>query len=507
VVRLGVRAKLVFLSLLILVVVSFSFMLLQLRLSRAWIEEDLKERAVLFAREVAAVIGDRRQLEGGPLLERQLSQIMGVRRSVLHLDILRFDPEGSRVIASSHATARLPFTRREAQHVHQGQVVSRMVADTEGRSWEVLAPITLDDAVAGAIAAKFSLKRFDAREAGLRRWDFLLTAAFVLLMGSLMTVAVHLVVNRPIRQLVEAIGRVQRGNTAVPARVDTADEFGVLARHFNEMLVRIEDFNSELQRRIKEATHELEGRYQEVQRLHEQLFVMQRRLSHSERLALAGRVMAEVAHEVGTPLHSVAGHLELLRQDLQPLSDEARRRLGVIDGQLARVTEIIAQLLDLTRPTQGEPQALDLGALVSETAEIVRPGIVAGGLALEVEKPPALPAVVGHASQLQQVVLNLLTNAMDATPVGGRIQVCSRVRGDGDHVELEVRDSGRGIPAAQHKQIFEPFFSTKGPGGGLGLGLFISAQIVREHRGVIEVASREGEGSVFRVVLPAVEAV
>jgi signal transduction histidine kinase len=99
--------------------------------------------------------------------------------------------------------------------------------------------------------------------------------------------------------------------------------------------------------------------------------------------------------------------------------------------------------------------------------------------------------------------LNLLTNAMDATPAGGKIRVCSRVREGGDGVELEVRDTGRGIPAAQHRQIFEPFFSTKGPGRGLGLGLFISAQIVREHRGVIEVVSREGEGSVFRVVLPS----
>lgn len=504
-IRLGVRAKLVLLSLLILIVVSFGFTLFQVRLSRMWFEEDLRERAVLFAREVAATIGDRHQLEGGPLLERQISQIMGVRRSVLQLEILGFEEAGTRVIATSQASSRLPFTRKEAEQVRWGHVVSRMIADGTGRSWEVMAPVSLEGNVAGAIAAKFSLKRFDDREARLRRVDLLLSAASVLIMGSLMTVAVQLVVNRPIGRLMEAIQHVRGGTTGPAAPVETTDEFGILARHFNDMLVRIEDFNSELQRKIKEATHELEGRYQEVHRLHEQLFSMQRALSHVERLALAGRVMAEVAHEVGTPLHSVAGHLELLRQDLPPalVTGEVGRRLAVIESQLARVTEIIAQLLDLTRRTSGQGRPVDLNRLVGETVELIRPAVASGGLLLDVATASNLPPVVGHGDQLQQVVLNLLTNAMDATPPGGRIGVVTRALAERELVELEVRDTGRGIPAAQQREIFEPFFSTKGPARGSGLGLFISAQIVREHRGRIEVTSREGQGSIFRVVLPA----
>src|SRR5256885_6644417 len=133
-------------------------------------------------------------------------------------------------------------------------------------------------------------------------------------------------------------------------------------------------------------------------------------LSHAERLALAGRIMAEVAHEVGTPLHSVAGHLELLRQDLPPsaLSDDVRRRLAVIDTQLARVTQIIAQLLDLTRRTPGEPEKVDVNRLVTEIAEVVRPGMVAAGLVLDAATQPELPRVDGYSNHLQQVVLNLL---------------------------------------------------------------------------------------------------
>jgi two-component system NtrC family sensor kinase len=493
--RLGVRAKLVLLSLLILVVVSFSFTWLQIRLSRAWFEEDLRTRAVIFAREVAATIGDRREFENRELLQHKIRQIMAVRQSVFQLDVLGFNETGSHIVATSYEPRRLPFTRREGEKVRQGDVVSHMVTDRDGRSWEVMAPIRLEGDVVGAIAAKFSLSLAASREARLRGWDLALTAISVLLMGSLMGLAVHVVVTRPVRRLVDAIRHVDAGHPDVPVRVESRDEFGVLGRHFNEMLARIEDFNSELQARVKEATSELERRYHEVQR-------MQRSLSHAERLALAGRIMAEVAHEVGTPLHSVAGHLELLRQDLprSALNDDVRRRLSIIDAQLARVTQIIAQLLDLTRRTPGEPEAVDVNRLVTEIAEVVRPGIVAAGLRLDATTQPSLPPIEGYANQLQQVVLNLLTNAVDATPAGGRIAVATSARER--HVELAVSDTGRGIPTVEQTQIFEPFFSTK---GGSGLGLFISAQIVREHHGRIEVTSEPGQGSTFRVLLPVGE--
>ena len=506
--RLNVRGKLVLGTLLIVVVVSFGFTFLQLRLTRGWVEEDLRERAVLFAREIAATIGDRREFDNGPLLRQQIQRIMQVRRSVLQLDILRFEPAASVVVASSHPERRLPFTHADAGQTRKGRVVSRLVTRPDERFWEVLAPITLEGEVAGGVAATFSLERADVLSARIRVWSLALTAASVLLMGALMSVAVGWVVNRPIQRFMDAIQRVRRGDSIAAVDVVAADEFGVLARHFNEMMARIHDFSDELQTRVKEATHELEGRYQEVERLRELLFAMQRDLGRAERLALSGRIMAEVAHEVGTPLHSVAGHLELLRQDLPPalLSETVTRRLGIIEGQLARVTEIIAQLLDLTRRVPGEPAPVDLNRLVRDTAELVRPGIARAGLTLDVACDAGVPPVLGDGRQLQQVVLNLLTNAMDATSAGGRIRVVTRAHAEAPPVELEVSDTGRGIPADQHRQIFEPFYSTKGPGRGTGLGLFISAQIVREHRGRIDVESREGRGTTFRVRLPAAEA-
>ncbi len=113
--------------------------------------------------------------------------------------------------------------------------------------------------------------------------------------------------------------------------------------------------------------------------------------------------------------------------------------------------------------------------------------------------------MVARIGRFKQVILNLLTNAIDATPTGGRIEVTARALPDEGQVEIAVADTGRGISAADHKQIFEPFFSTKEPGRGTGLGLFITAEIVREHKGRIEIESDEGRGSTFRVVLPAAE--
>jgi two-component system NtrC family sensor kinase len=389
---------------------------------------------------------------------------------VLQLDIVRLPPGGAAVVATSEPSHRLPFTPEDEAAVRDGAVISRLLAGGPERSWEVMAPIELDGAVAGAVAARFSVGRFDAREARSRSIALWLTAISVLLMGSLMTLAVHGVVNRPIERFVQAMG----GAEAEPVAVTANDEFGAMARRFNDMIARAR----------------------------ERLFAMQRDLSHAERLALSGRIVAEVAHEVGTPLHSVMGHLELLREDLPPAarSETVERRLRVIESQLGRLREIIDGLLDLTRRSPQPAVPIDVNALVHETLELVRPAVAAARLTLTVDADPALPRLLAQRSELQQVVLNLLTNALDATPPGGAIRVATRVCGD--EVEIEVADTGCGIPTPELKRVFDPFVTTKDPQRGTGLGLFICAQIVHHHGGHIDVSSEPGHGSSFRVLLP-----
>jgi two-component system NtrC family sensor kinase len=503
--RLGVRQKLVLLSVTVMIVISFGFTALSLRLSRGWVEEDLKDRAIAFAREFAATIGDQREFESRPVLTEQIRQVLQIRRNVSQLDILAFDGSGSgaRVVATSHPERRLPFSRSDLERTRRGEVVSRLIE--RERYWEVMAPITLDGAIAGAAACRFSLERPDRLASRTRMWALALTAASVVVMGFLMHLAIRQVVDRPIRSFVNAIARIHSGDTGAVVQVKSADEFGVMAQHFNDMMVQINQFSDELQLRVKEAVAELDQRYHEVQSLNEQLFELGRRLSHAERLSVSGRLMAQVAHEIGTPLHSVAGHLELLRKELPAdlLTEDTRRRLRIIGTQLVRVSEIITQLLDLTRRSTGAPGPVDVRHLVREAAELVRPGMSAASLDFRVNQTADVAPVHGHAGQLQQVILNLLTNAMDATPPRGLIEVLTRGVPERGLVVIEVRDSGHGIAVAQRGQIFEPFFSTKAPGRGSGLGLFISSQIVRDHKGRIEVESEPGQGSTFRVILPA----
>lgn len=504
--RLSVRHKLILFSTLVILVVSSGYTWVNLVLARRAIEEDLKARAIVYARDVAAAIGGRPELESGPALRRMIARLLEIRRSVLQLDVLTFGPEGTTVVATNEPNVRLPFSRRDAEEVQNGRVVSRAVTTEAGQHWEVMAPITLEGVVAGAVAVKFSAQRAEELAARIRFWALTLAAVSLVLMGILMSVAIQLVVDRPIRRFMDAISSAADDDVPGAVSVATTDEFGVLARHFNEMVARIGRFSEELKTRIAEATGELDRRYQQVEQLNALLFEMQRRLSHAERLALSGQVMAEVAHEVGTPLHSVAGHLELLRKDLPPavLTDDVGRRLAVIETQVARVIEIIGRLLDATRRSPGEPSAVDLTGLARDTAELVRPGLASAKIDLNVRAEPALPLVRGRRDQLQQVILNLLMNAIDATPAGGRVEMTTRARPDQGEVEIAIGDTGLGISPADRKHIFEPFFSTKKAGRGTGLGLFITAEIVREHKGRIELESDEGHGSTFRVILPAV---
>src|SRR5262245_28144287 len=249
----GVRLKLVLLSLAIVVVVSFGFTVLHLALSQHWVDEDLRERAITFAREIAATIGDRRELENGPLLQSQIGQILTLRPNVLQLDILIVRPGGTVIAATSHPARRLPFSRREAERVAQGQTLSRLVPHRDERAWEVMTPIVFGDEVAGAVAALFSLQRADALAARSRAWALGLTAGAAVVMALLMSVAVRMVVERPLHRLMDAIRAVRAGTSAAAAPTASRDELGRLGEHFNEMMGRINRFSEELQGKVDEA--------------------------------------------------------------------------------------------------------------------------------------------------------------------------------------------------------------------------------------------------------------
>jgi two-component system NtrC family sensor kinase len=504
---LSVRSKLVLSTLILLVVVSFAFTAASLYFSEHLAEDDLRRRAIAFAREVAATIGDRRELEDRQGLEVQIRRIIEARPNIRNVDFLALpDPDGwPHILASSDITWRPPLSPAQLQDLRRGRVITRLVVESRRRRWETIAPIVLQGSVVGAVAADFSLAPADEQRAQIRATSLAITGASVLVAVLLVGLVVRRVVHMPIHRLLEVIRRVERGDRDARAPVTRQDEFARLAAHLNRMLEELGRASEAQEERVRQATAELADRYAEVRRLNELLFQAQYRLRHSERLALLGRTMGTVAHEVGTPLHSIAGHLELLRQELpsELLAGSPARRLAIIDSQLARVTETIEQLLAASRRPAGARTPVDLPASLREVLDLVSPGIA--GARVEVRSELGLvPPVSADAAQLQHALLNVVTNALDAMPAGGVLRIRTDVeRRDGQPWALvRVSDTGGGIAPDHLKRIFEPFFTTKELGRGVGLGLFITQQIVRDHGGDIDVETSAEGGTTFSIALP-----
>ncbi|MEO8621500.1 MAG: ATP-binding protein [bacterium] len=227
------------------------------------------------------------------------------------------------------------------------------------------------------------------------------------------------------------------------------------------------------------------------------------RLMESDRLAAVGELVAGVAHEVNNPLSSISAFAQLLLRE-STLSPSQRESIDVIRTETTRASQVVKDLLAFARRSEPQRAPLDINGVVARTVRMRQYQFVEASVRVETELAEELPSVMGDARQLQQVCLNLLTNAVQAmNPNGGGNLRVSTYALDGA-VRLEVSDTGTGIPPETRAHIFEPFFTTKKEGEGTGLGLSVSYGIVTAHGGTIEVRETSPAGSVFRVTLPSV---
>ena len=229
-------------------------------------------------------------------------------------------------------------------------------------------------------------------------------------------------------------------------------------------------------------------------------------LRHADRLNVIGTLAAGVAHEIGTPLNVISGSAELLPGAEPGELDEMSR---VIREQTDRISGIIRQLLDFGRRAGARGTSIDLNDLIRSSAALLGPISRKRGAELAVELAGTPVRVLGNGGELEQVVSNLILNAVQAMPSGGVVRLAvgraSRTNGNRDlraFGAITVEDTGTGIAAADLPRIFDPFFTTKGVGEGTGLGLSVSYGIIQDHGGVIEVDSVVGRGTRFVVLLP-----
>jgi two-component system cell cycle sensor histidine kinase/response regulator CckA len=227
---------------------------------------------------------------------------------------------------------------------------------------------------------------------------------------------------------------------------------------------------------------------------------IQEALVRAEKLAMAGRIAASLAHEINNPLQSVIGCLGLAEEALEE-GEEPDRYLQVADQELHRIARIVAQLRDLGRPPGiAGREPVDLKTLIESLLTLNRARCESRGVEVAWQVGGDLPEVRLVADQIQQVFLNMLLNALDAMPEGGRLEVSALATHEPEGVQVSFRDSGVGIPGESLPHIFEPFYSTRPD--GMGLGLFVSHSVVQDHGGTIEVESQPGQGTTFTVWLP-----
>lgn len=260
-----------------------------------------------------------------------------------------------------------------------------------------------------------------------------------------------------------------------------------------KLLTQISNFNDELRREIAAATEELSA-------TSDSLLQTQQRLARSERLAVVGQMAASLAHDIGTPLNAISGHLELLASN-HPDSSDTQRRVQIIGRQLDFIVAIVKRLLERTHEKKLLFQLIDLNALVREVLSLVAPTLEKHNILQDLNLQHNLPRLDADRDGLQQVLLNLINNSVDAMPAGGRLLVSTSWNPSSSEVEVVITDTGAGIDQSMLDHLFEPMWTTKPTGSGFGLA--IAHQIMSEHKGRIDVQTGTNEGTTFRLTLPA----
>jgi len=245
--------------------------------------------------------------------------------------------------------------------------------------------------------------------------------------------------------------------------------------------------------RVREAGHTIE-------RQKEQLATANQQLLQAAKLASVGELASGMAHEINNPIGIILGRTDYILSTQDNLSAEARQDLKVVRAQAERVASTVRNLLTFARPSPLSMQRLDLAELVDEAVKLEAPRCRTA--AVEIKRSSVrIPTIQADPARLQQVLVNLMNNAIDAMPQGGRLGI-SITNGGGGQVVVNISDTGMGITEENQARIFDPFFTTKPAGKGTGLGLAVSYGIIRDHGGEIRVSSIPGRGSTFSIVLP-----
>jgi len=360
--------------------------------------------------------------------------------------------------------------------------------------------------ILGVLDTNLSLAKADVQVAESSRRMIAYTGCALLLIALLSWFFIWQVVGRPVKALERGTERLAAGDLGYQIEVHSNDEIGELASSFNGMSRQLQGEHTEnvawthtLEQRVEQKTRELK-------RAHEHAL-------HTEKMASIGKMAAVLAHEINNPLSGILTYAKLLRKwigrEETPRDDAGRTRrqeicdsLDLIASESRRCGDLVKNLLTFSRTTPMNLQPANLNQVVDRSLRLVQHQMDLAGIQVQLQLDPDLPPVLCDAAQIEQVLLALVMNALDALPQGGNLWLTTSFSREHNHVRIVVRDDGSGIPPEILPRIFEPFLTTKETGRGVGLGLAISHSILERHSGTIEVQSEAGRGTTFTVTLP-----
>jgi two-component system NtrC family sensor kinase len=355
--------------------------------------------------------------------------------------------------------------------------------------------------VLGVLDTNLSLATADAQLEASSAHMLAYTAGAMLIVAALSWLFVWREVGQPIEALKNGTEHLSQGNLGYQIEVRSSDEVGDLAHSFNSMSLQLRAANEEIATWAKTLEDRVAEKTRELKSAHDHML-------HAEKMASMGKMAAVVAHEVNNPLSGILTYAKLLRkwvgsgQSEHERHEEAMECLDLIAAESRRCGYLIRNLLSLSRTAPMNLQSTELHDVIDRCLLLVRQQLELNGIEVQQKRAPDLPLVSCDPAQIEQVLLALIMNAIDAMPRGGNLWLETQLSPDETEIQIRVRDDGAGIARDLLPQIFEPFMTTKENGRGVGLGLAISRGIVERHNGHIEVQSELGRGTTFTVTLP-----
>ena len=357
--------------------------------------------------------------------------------------------------------------------------------------------------VLGVLDMQLSLADIDQTIDQQNRNFLYLTYLLMLVIATTCGLFVWFFVHRPVQALIDGTERIRTGHLDYRIPLQSRTEIGRLASSFNQMAAEL----GQAQQQLRDWAHTLEQRVEEKTRNLQQAQV---RLVHNEKMASLGALAAVVAHEINNPLSGVLTYTKLVHKMIgdtgpQPERVESiNKYLATMEKETTRCGNIVKNLLEFSRQSGAVTGEADINDILERTLFLITHKLELQNIRLTRDFSPDLPVLNCDTDQIQQAMLAILINAVEAMPEGGQLKVATRMITDSGErqIQIEIADTGVGIPDEVMDRLFEPFFTTRHDKKGVGLGLSVVYGIIRRHHGKIDVQSRVNEGTTFLISLP-----